>query len=200
MPIPTDPAARVRLFSPEALLERLEKRLPFLTGGARDAPARQRTLRDAIAWSHDLLSDDEKALFRRLCVFVGGFTLEAAEAVCDADGDLGIDVLDGVASLVSKSLLRELGQEDDPRFGMLETIREYGQELLEAGRELDVRYMLEGSARRTSTGFRTTARLIDAATGVHVWSNHFDLPWKGAQKAQDGVTAASGSLEQSRRK
>ena len=141
-------ATRIRLLNLQAMLARLERRLPMLTGGARDLPTRQRTLRSTIGWSYDLLDEGERTLFRRLAIFVGGCTLEAAEAVCDADGDLGIDVLDGVASLVSKSLLRELGQEAvgiggpmvgmiDPRVGMLETIREYGQELLEAGRELD---------------------------------------------------------------
>ena len=130
-------AARVRLLTPQAMLTRLERRLPLLTGGARDLPARQRTLRGAIAWSHDLLEPNEQRLFRRLAVFVGGFTLEAVEAVCDVNGDLEIDVLDGMASLVAKSLLRqedELG--GDLRFGMLETIREYAFEQLDASGEL----------------------------------------------------------------
>ena len=92
--------------------------MPLLTGGARDLPARQQTMRDAIAWSYDLLTPDEQALFRRLAVFVGGCTLEAAEAVCDARGDLGIEVLDGIASLVDKSLLRqEDGPDGEPRYG-----------------------------------------------------------------------------------
>src|SRR5947209_1637734 len=80
-------AARIRLFPPRALLSRLESRLKLLTGGARDLPARQQTLRDAIAWSYDLLDGEEQKLFRRLSVFVGGCTLEAAEAVCDLGGD-----------------------------------------------------------------------------------------------------------------
>ena len=126
-------AARIRLLSPETMLARLERRLPLLTGGARDLPARQQTLRGAIAWSYDLLDEPEQRLFRRLAIFVGGCTLEAAEAVCDAGGELGLDVLDGVASLVAKSLLRrEEGPGGEPRFGMLETIREYGLEQLEA--------------------------------------------------------------------
>jgi predicted ATPase len=130
-------AARVRLLSPQAMLTRLERRLALLTGGARDLPLRQQTLRGAIAWSHDLLEPNEQRLFRRLAVFVGGFTLEAAETVCDLGGDLGIDPLDGLDSLVSKSLLRqEEGPDGDVRIGMLETIREYASEQLEASGEL----------------------------------------------------------------
>jgi predicted ATPase/class 3 adenylate cyclase len=128
-------AARIRFLSPQAILSRLERRLPLLTGGARDLPARQQTLRSAIAWSYDLLTAEEQALFRRLAIFVGGCTFEAAEAVCNADGSLRIDVLDGIGSLVAQSLLLEIGSGDEPRFGMLETIREYGLEMLEAAGE-----------------------------------------------------------------
>ncbi len=124
-------AARIKIFPPRVLLQRLDSRLKTLTGGARDLPARQQTLRDAIAWSYDLLDDSEKTLFRRLGAFVGGFTLEAAEAVCDFQGDLGIDVVDGIALLVDKSLLwQQSGPSGGPRFGMLETIREYALEHL----------------------------------------------------------------------
>jgi predicted ATPase/class 3 adenylate cyclase len=128
-------AARVRLFPPEALLARLEKRLPFLTGGTRDAPARQRTLRDAIAWSHDLLHPEERAVFRRLAAFAGGFTLEAAESVINPDGEL--DVFELVERLCEHSLLRpEDGAEGEPRFGILETVREFAAErLAESGEE-----------------------------------------------------------------
>jgi predicted ATPase/class 3 adenylate cyclase len=128
-------AARVRLFPPEALLARLEKRLPFLTGGARDAPTRQRTLRDAIAWSHDLLDPEERAVFRRLAVIAGGFTLEAAEAVVGPGG--GLDVVGLVEQLCENSLLRsEEGTGDEPRFGILETVREFAAErLTESGEE-----------------------------------------------------------------
>jgi predicted ATPase len=130
-------AARIRLLSPQAMLTRLERRLPLLTGGARNLPARQRTLRGAIAWSYDLLDDEEQMLFRRLATFVGGCTLEAAEAVCTGTGELPIDTLDGVASLLAKSLLQQReGRGSEPRFGMLETIREYGLERLEESREL----------------------------------------------------------------
>jgi predicted ATPase len=132
-------AARSRLFPPQALLARLAHRLPLLTGGGRDLPARQQTLRNAIAWSHDLLSAPEQALFRRLAVFAGGCTVEAAEAVCLATGDLALDIVDGLDALVSKSLLRPDQQAagEEPRFGMLETIREYALERLEASGETE---------------------------------------------------------------
>jgi predicted ATPase/class 3 adenylate cyclase len=130
-------AARIRLLTPQAMLARLERRLPLLTGGPRDLPARQRTLRDAITWSYDLLDEGERALFRRLAIFVGGCTLEAAEAVCDPDEGLGVEALDGVASLVAKNLLRrEDGPDGEPRFGMLETIHEFGLEQLDASGEV----------------------------------------------------------------
>ena len=124
-------AAFVKMLPPQALLKRLEQRLPLLTGGARTLPARQQTMRNAIAWSHDLLTAEEQTLFRRLAVFSGGCTLEAAEAVVNPEGTL--DVFGGIASLVDKSLLRqEEGVEGEPRFRMLETVREYGLERLEA--------------------------------------------------------------------
>ncbi|MCA1678995.1 MAG: adenylate/guanylate cyclase domain-containing protein, partial [Actinobacteria bacterium] len=99
-------AARVRILSPQALLGRLSQRLALLTGGARDAPARQRTLRDTIEWSYGLLNASEQRLFARLSVFLGGRTIDAAEAVCDPAVDLGAAVFEGLASLVEKSLLR----------------------------------------------------------------------------------------------
>jgi predicted ATPase len=126
-------AARVKLLSPQAILVRLDQRLKLLTGRARGVPARQQTLRSAIDWSYELLEEPERRLFARLAVFVGGCTLEAAEAVCGPDVDLGVDVLDAMASLVDKSLIRQQEtSEGEPRFGMLETIREYALERLEA--------------------------------------------------------------------
>lgn len=116
-------AARSKLLAPAALLDRLERRLPLLTGGARDLPRRQQTMQAAIAWSHDLLEPGEQALFARLGAFAGGFDFEAAEAVCGDAPDL--DVLDGLASLVDKSLLRQEEVEGAPRFTLLETIREF---------------------------------------------------------------------------
>jgi predicted ATPase/class 3 adenylate cyclase len=128
-------AARIRFLSPQAILARLERRLPLLTGGARDLPTRQQTLRSAIAWSYELLTLEERTLFRRLAVFVGGCTFDAAEAVCNPDHALGIDVLDGIGSLVAQSLLREIGSDAEPRFGMLETIREFALERLDESGE-----------------------------------------------------------------
>ncbi|HKG25841.1 MAG TPA: AAA family ATPase, partial [Thermomicrobiales bacterium] len=158
-------AAWIRLSSPEALLARLTHRMTLLKGGARDAPARLRTMRDAIAWSHDLLSEDEQILFRRLAAFAGGFTMEAAEAVSreTGDGSRELDdrvpvapasrlpspdspgsVLDGLATLVEHSLVRvtdpggtaeQAGAGGGARFGMLETIREYALERLVASGE-----------------------------------------------------------------
>jgi predicted ATPase/class 3 adenylate cyclase len=121
-------AARIKVLPPAAMLSRLERRLPLLTGGRRDAPERQRTLRDTIAWSYDLLAEDECQLFRRLGVFVGGWTMEAAEAVANPDGVL--DVLGGLTSLVEMSLVRLDETESEPRFRMLETIREYAADRL----------------------------------------------------------------------
>ncbi|MDQ3525467.1 MAG: hypothetical protein M3451_10505 [Chloroflexota bacterium] len=134
-------AARIRTLRPDALLARLERRLPLLTGGARDAPARQRTMRDAIAWSQDLLTPDEQVLFRRLAIFVGGCTMEAAEAVVTAVDGGADTVLDGITSLLDKSLVRlESDPDGEPRYRMLETVREFGLEQLAAsGEEAHVR-------------------------------------------------------------
>jgi predicted ATPase/transcriptional regulator with XRE-family HTH domain len=151
-------AARVKLLPPAALLARLEQRLALLAGGARDLPPRQQTMRDTIAWSHGLLTPHEQVLFRRLAVFVGGFTLEAAERVA---GSLGgrvegmsspspcdpatlrpsFAVFNHVASLVEQSLLRPIpGATDEPRYQMLETVREYASERLAAsGEEAGIR-------------------------------------------------------------
>jgi non-specific serine/threonine protein kinase len=129
-------AARLRMLPPEAMLMRLEQRLPFLTHGARDAPARQRTLRNTIAWSYDLLGPEEQALFRRLSVFAAGCTQDAAEAVANPEGE--VDIFDGLEQLVEHSLVRqEAGTAGEPRFAMLETIREYGLERLRESGEAD---------------------------------------------------------------
>jgi tetratricopeptide (TPR) repeat protein len=135
-------AARSRLFAPQALLARLQPergRLQFLTGGARDLPTRQQTIRNTIAWSYGLLSDAEQRLFRRLAVFIGGWTVEGVEAVCDIDGDLEFDVLDGLTALVEQSLVKQIeGPDGEPRFRRLETIREYAIEQLAASSETDL--------------------------------------------------------------
>ncbi len=132
-------AARAKFFAPSALLSRLEQGLAVLTGGARDLPARQQTLRGAIAWSYDLLTPEEQQLFRRLAVFVNGCTWEAAEVVCRAAGELAGDVLDGLLSLVDKSLLRQQeSAEGEPRFWMLQLLREFGLEALASAGETEL--------------------------------------------------------------
>jgi tetratricopeptide (TPR) repeat protein len=129
-------AARVRLLSPRDLVARLGRRLEVLTGGARDVPDRQRTLRNTIEWSHNLLDQDEQAAFRRLAVFAGGFTLEGAEAVVDPYGDLSLGVSEAVGSLADKSLIQQASSEE-PRFFLLETVREYALERLKAAGDGD---------------------------------------------------------------
>jgi DNA-binding CsgD family transcriptional regulator/tetratricopeptide (TPR) repeat protein len=132
-------AVRVKLLPPQALLRRLEHPLQVLTGRAQDVPARQQTLRDTIAWSYHLLDAEEQRLFRRLCIFVGGCTLDAIEFVCETQEDRALPVLEEVASLIDKSLLRQIEQgSEEPRFAMLETIREYGLEILSESNEMDV--------------------------------------------------------------
>jgi predicted ATPase/serine/threonine protein kinase len=129
-------AARVKVLSPSSMRTRLASRLQLLTGGARDLPQRQQTLRAAIDWSYDLLSPAEQKLLRRLSVFVGGCTLEGVEAVCDTKSDLELDLLDGMSSLVDKSLVQHFEQaKSESRFVMLETIREYALEKLAASGE-----------------------------------------------------------------
>jgi predicted ATPase/class 3 adenylate cyclase len=127
-------AARIRILTPQAMLERLERPLALLSGSGGGAPERQRTLRGAIAWSHDLLSADERALFRRLAVFAGGWTIDAAEAVAEGSGN----VLDGLDSLVDKSLVRRHDRAGEPHFEMLSTIREFALEQLGANPLEDV--------------------------------------------------------------
>jgi non-specific serine/threonine protein kinase len=169
-------AARVNHLPLPVLQERLARRLPLLTGGARDGPARLQTMRDAIAWSFDLLSGEEQALFRRLAVFAGGFTLEAAEAVCEGTGNgeqgTGEDgrapvprsltpvpssVLDGLASLVDKSLVwYEPEGGSGPRYGMLETIREFAlEQLATSGDEVRTRRLHAGWCLALAEGARS---------------------------------------------
>jgi len=124
-------AARTKILSPSAILDRLQNRLELLTAGALDLPERQQTLRNTIDWSHDLLNEAERKLFRRFSVFLGGCTLEAAEAVCNTSRDLGIDLFEGLSSLVNKNLIQHADRSGpEPRFAMLETIREYAFDCL----------------------------------------------------------------------
>ena len=178
-------AARVRILSPQAILARLDPRLSLLTDGAGDLPSRQRTLRDTIAWSYDLLEPSEQTLFRRMSVFVGGCTLDAVGAVCGIDGRNGTDVLDRVSSVVAKSLARAVsGAAGEPRFDMLETIREFGREqLVAAGEAAEVEqrhaeFFLEWAAQaaphlRTADQLEWLARLdaeLDNMRAALAWS------------------------------
>jgi predicted ATPase/class 3 adenylate cyclase len=180
-------ASRLNLLTPEALLARLTQRLPLLTGGARDLPERQRTLRGTIEWSHELLKPEERRLFARLAVFAGGWTLESAEAVCGPG--LGSDVLEGLSTLVDASLVRHaelVGGE--PRFAMLETIREYATEQLAAsGEEPELR-------RRHAEHFRDLAERYDpgfffriGGTGPEQGARGFHL-----DREYDNIGAALG--------
>jgi tetratricopeptide (TPR) repeat protein len=130
-------AARVRLLEPSMILSRLGQRFELLRGGPRDSPKRQQTLRRTFDWSYDLLPDRQGRLFRDLCVFVGGCSLEAVQRVCYGEGEPEPAILDDLEALVDNSLLRQVPTHaGEPRFEMLETIREYGRRLLEDGGEL----------------------------------------------------------------
>jgi predicted ATPase/class 3 adenylate cyclase len=158
-------AARIRLFAPQAMLARLEKRLPLLTGGARDLPERQRALRETIAWSYDLLQPNEREVFRRLALFAGGMTLEAAGAVGGQTDEL--EVLGSVERLAEHSLLQlqldgETGDADSPRYRMLETIREYGLERLAEAGELD-----DASSRHAAFFLQLVERASPELDGPH---------------------------------
>ncbi len=142
LPLPIElAAARTRVLSACDMLDRLQNRLQLLSGGALDLPERHQTLRKTIDWSYDLLNEAERTLFQRLSVFAGGCTLEAAEAVCNTGRDLGIDLLEGLSSLVDKNLVQRVDPtEAEARFGMLETIREYALErLTDSGEQSAVR-------------------------------------------------------------
>ena len=144
-------AARTKLLTPEAMLKRMHSQLQLLTGGARDVPERQRTLRAALDWDYDLLSAEEQALFRGISVFVGGFTFDSAEAVINGGEQVWLDVFEGVDSLAGKSLIRRESSstDEDLRFGTLKIIREYATERLnESGEAAElngrlVRHLLE---------------------------------------------------------
>jgi predicted ATPase/class 3 adenylate cyclase len=154
-------AARVKLLPPEAILERLEHQLGVLAAGSRDVPKRQQTLRGAISWSHDLLTEGERRLLARLSVFVGGCELDSAEAVCGPAAELGgLDVLDGLMSLADQSLLRAEEVDGETRFRMLDTIREFAAErLVESGEQADV------ERRHTETFLALAESLTPRLTG-----------------------------------
>jgi len=194
-------AVRVKVLPPGALLSRLDKRLPFLTGGGRDLPARQQTMRDAVAWSYDLLSLEEQGLFRRLAVFAGGFTLEAAEAVAVAPDGPGTDTFEGVASLVDESLLRqEDGPGGGPRFGMLETIRDYGLERLaasgeeEAARQAHAAWFLGVAVAEAPPPLATRDPVDLARLAVEQGNLRAALEWFAARGDADGLARLAGAL------
>lgn len=164
-------AARIKLLQPQAILSRLDDKLKLLTGGARDLPTRHQTLRNTLEWSYDLLNQDEKILYARLSVFVGGFTFEAAEAVCNAEGKL--DILEGLTSLVNNSLLRQQETSDgESRFGMLETIRAYALERLTESGEMDALHA--GHAQYYGSIILNHAGLqIYSSNSLH-WLNWFE--------------------------
>ena len=129
-------AVWIRIMSPELMLKRMEKRLGLLTAGPRDVPARQKTLRNTIAWSYDLLDPTLKKIFRRTAIFKGGFSLDAAETLCVSSPDIGVDIPDSLTKLTEASLLRCIRIQDETRFDMLETIREFALEILGGSDEL----------------------------------------------------------------
>ena len=184
-------AARVKVLSPSSMRTRLTSRLQLLTGGARDMPERQQTLRAAIDWSYDLLSEAEQRLFRRLSVFVGGCTLEGAEAVCDTKSDLGLDLLDGMASMVDKSLVQRVEQaKGELRFVMLETIREYALEKLEASGE-------EASTKRVHAAYclvlaEEQATEQSGAEGAE-WLERFTLEHDNFRASLEWLTATGNA-------
>jgi predicted ATPase/DNA-binding CsgD family transcriptional regulator len=166
-------AARIKQLPLPALLARLERRLPVLTDGARDAPGRQQTMGKTLAWSYALLDPWEQQLWCLLSIFVGGCTLQAAEAVCCAQGDgLAVgptNVCDGIASLIDKSLLYQIPcQGEEPRFGMLEITREYGQEMLAVGEKMQ-------AARQAHADYY----LMLAEQAAHTWEGPQHILWVG---------------------
>ncbi len=180
-------AARIRLFAPDALASRLAGGFELLTAGAQDVAERHRTLRTAIAWSYDLLNPDEQRLFRRLGVFAGSFTLEAARAI---GPDLADDVVELITSLVAKSLVTMVAQADEPRFTLLETVREFAHTQLAAAGERPETRRLHGlfflamaeQARRdvrTAHGRVWLARLEQETPNIRAmldWARQDDPP------------------------
>jgi predicted ATPase/DNA-binding CsgD family transcriptional regulator len=178
-------AARIKLFPPQALLKRLKDRLQVLTGGAQDLPTRQQTLRNTLQWSYDLLSREEQRLFRQLSIFVGGCSLQAAEAVgqviSHADNNQAMEVLEGVVSLLDKSLLQQTELEtEEPRLMMLETIREYGLTCLQACGELE-------ATRRAHAAYYL--RLAEEAAVYH-FSAEAGIWFELLEREQENLRAA----------
>src|SRR5215212_9630298 len=174
------------------MLKRLENRLEFLTGGARELPARQQTLRNAIAWSYDLLNEEEQKLFRQLSVFVGGCTLDAVEAVSE-DHQAGLSLLDQFGSLLDKSLLREVeGISDEPRFVMLELLRDFGLDQLKASDEQEI------TQKRHANFFLALAERAEAkleSADQLDWINRMEQEHDNLRAALEWSKTASGTDE-----
>jgi len=175
-------AARVKVLSPSLMLTRLASRLQLLTGGARDLPQRQQTLRAAMDWSYDLLSAAEQKLFRRLSVFAGGCNLEGVEAVCDTKADLDLDLLDGMASMVDKSLVQQVEHvKGESRFIMLETIREYALEKLKASGEQPL-------TKRAHAAYCLVLAEEDATEESAQWLERFAFEYDNFRAALEWLT------------
>jgi predicted ATPase len=190
-------ASRLRVLDPAALANRLEHRLPLLKGGARDLPARQRTLEETIRWSHDILEPDDRRLFARLSVFAGGWTLDAAEVVCGGDE---IDVLEGLGTLVDDSLVRRRELADGSlRFLMLETIREFAWERLQEAGEVGI--LRERHGRHYESIAERVSVALEGPRGD--WLELLDaeqenlraaLSWFHERSEYEGLQAMAGSL------
>jgi predicted ATPase/DNA-binding CsgD family transcriptional regulator len=195
-------AARSKVLSPQAVLARLEHRLSLLTGGSRDYPERLRAMREAIAWSYDLLAPHEQALFRRLAVFAGGCTLEAAEVVAGTGLPSPQATLDSLTSLVDSSLLIQRQQADgEPRFSMLETIREYGLELLAVtGEAEETRRRFADWCLETAEEFdRINRRWMDPAVAISRLAPEHDnmratLAWQDSLGDEAAIVRLAGAL------
>jgi predicted ATPase len=186
-------AAHIRMLAPQAMLGRLASRLTLLTGGAHDLPAHQQTLRATIDWSYELLQPAEQVLFRRLAVFVGGHTLPAVEAICNAECDLALDILDGLQSLLDKSLLDQReGPDGEPRFMMLETIREYALERLAERGEAELL-----RRRHTSYYLRLSEEAEPKLHGAEqgVWLDRLEVEHDNLRAALAWSPSAQGNVE-----
>ena len=191
-------AARTAMLSPNALLAQMSDRLRLLRGGARDRPARQQTMREAIAWSYDLLTPDQQTLFRRLAVFAGGFTMEAAAAVASTFRD-GEDVLDSLGVLIEASLVKIESLADEPRIGILETIREFGLERLVASEEDSIRhqhaewYLGQATAFAPGMPIAGETALLDRLS-VELENLRAALDWFATRGDAESLARFTGSL------
>ena len=179
-------AARVKLLTPDQILARLEHHLELLTVGSRDVPERQQTLRGAISWSYDLLDDGARRLVDRLSVFRGGFDLEMAETVCGPSDEIGGDVVELIGELLDQSLVRLDETTDEPRFAMLETIREYAAEMLQQRGESDVI-----AARHAAAMLDLAQRAAPHLSGTEqrVWLERLEREHDNLRAALDWATA-----------